>query len=125
MCVGHPEYAYCAKGCADHRSIDLRQTVAAICSAHLAAGENSGPMHLANLCGKPTVLWAHDQWRIDYSLRWNPFRVPIYVAANNTHQPPPALLCQAIVDALKDLEARTDGFAKPAYSLEAQPIAYY
>lgn len=123
ICVGHPDYAYCAKGCEDMRRVDLRQSVAAIHSARIVAGENSGAMHLANLCGKPTVLWANDQWRIDYSLRWNPFRVPIYVAANNTHQPEPERVYEAIVESLKDLEQRTCGFSKPCFTLPAQQIA--
>ncbi len=84
LCIGHPDYAYCARGCEDMRSVDLRQGVAALNSTRALAGENSGPMHLANLCGKPTIVWANDPWRIDYSLRWNPFQVPIYVAADDT-----------------------------------------
>ena len=122
-CIGHPDYAYCSPGCPDYRGLDLRRTVAAISSAHLVAGENSGPMHLANLCGKPTVVWAQDQWRIDYSLRWNPFRVPIYTAANNTRQPKPEIVCEAITNALQDLRLRTRQFTFPAYTLPAQPIS--
>jgi len=122
-CIGHPSYSYCPRDCPDHRHVDLRRTVAAIATARTVAGENSGPMHLANLCGKPTVLWAQDQWRIDYSLRWNPFRVPIYVAANNTCLPEPARVCQAILEALQDLRRRTDNFSRPCHTLPAQPIA--
>jgi hypothetical protein len=70
------------------------------------------------------VLWAYDQSSIDFSLRWNPFRVPIYTAANNTHEPPPQRVCAAIDEALKDLKVKTDSFSKPAYSLPPQRIAY-
>ena len=122
-CIGHPDYSHCPPDCPDHRSVDLRQTVAAISTARTVAGENSGPMHLANLCGKPTILWAQDQWRIDYSLRWNPFRVPIYIAANDTCQPEPARVCLAILDALKDLRDRTDDFRRPCFTLPARPIS--
>jgi hypothetical protein len=125
ICVGHPDYSYCAKGCQDLRRIDLRESVAAICSARAVAGENSGATHLANLCGKPTILWANDQWRIDYSLRWNPFRVPIYVAANNTFRPEPSLVLQAIANTLEDLRRRTDDFHKPCYTLPGQPVSNY
>jgi len=125
MCVGHPDYAYCAKGCDDWRRTDLRESVAAICSARVLAGENSGATHLANLCGRPTVLWANDQWRIDYSLRWNPFRVPIYTAANDTCQPAPERVAHAIVDALNDLKKRTRNFQVSCYTLPAQPIANF
>jgi hypothetical protein len=124
-CIGHPDYAYCPPGCADYRSVDLSQTVAGICSARLVAGENSGPMHLANICGRPTVLWAQHQWRIDYSLRWNPFRVPIYIAANDTSQPPPKVVVDALAKALADLRAKSKDFTQPVYTLPAQPIAPY
>jgi hypothetical protein len=124
-CIGHPSYSYCPPGCGDHRNVDLRQTVSAISSAHLVAGENSGPMHLANLCGKPTVVWAEDQWRLDFSLRWNPFRVPIYIAANSTSQPSPELVSSAIVNALVDLREKSNDFKEPIYALPAQPIPGY
>ena len=99
--------------------------VAAISSARIVVGENSGPMHLANLCGKPTVIWAQDQWRIDFSLQWNPFRVPIYVAANTTCQPAPDLVCLAVVDSLEKLRVLTKNFTVPAYTLPAQKIRGY
>lgn len=124
-CIGHPSYSYCPADCEDYRSFDLRQTVAAISSARAVAGENSGPMHLANLCGKPTILWAEHQWRINFSLRWNPFRVPIYVAANNTSQPSPEILCGTIESALSELRKKSNDFTKPLYTLPAQPIAGY
>ncbi|MGH8093188.1 MAG: hypothetical protein ACREIF_06935 [Chthoniobacterales bacterium] len=124
-CMGHPAYAYRPLSCGDHRSVDLRQTIAAVSSARLVAGENSGPMHLANLCGKPTVVWAQDQWRIDFSLRWNPFRVPIYIAANNTFQPDPQIVCDAVAAAIEDLRDKSEGFTRPVYKLPAQPIAKY
>jgi hypothetical protein len=122
-CIGHPDYSLCPPGADDGRSIDLRQSIAAISAARLVAGENSGPMHLANLCGKPTVLWAQDQWRIDFSLRWNPFRVPIYTAASDSCQPAPERVCAALLEALADLRQRTADFSRPAYTLPAQPIA--
>jgi ADP-heptose:LPS heptosyltransferase len=124
-CIGHPHYSYCPPDCEDYRSVELRQTVVAISSAHAVAGENSGPMHLANLCGKPTIVWAQDQWRIDYSLRWNPFRVPIYIATNTMCRPAPELVCSAIVRALEDLRQKSGGFKVPLYTLPAQPIARF
>jgi hypothetical protein len=125
LCIGHPQYAICPPGAEDFRDVDLRVTVAAISSARLVAGENSGPMHLANLCGKPTLLWAQDQWRIDYSLRWNPFRVPIYTAANDTCRPAPELICEEALASLRDLAARTQDFSRPVYHLPAQQISAF
>lgn len=125
ICIGHPDYAICPPGCEDLRRVDLRESVAATCSARLVAGENSGAMHLANLCGRPTLLWAEDQWRIDFSLRWNPFRVPIYIAANDTCQPEPTRVAQAITDSLNHLKKQTDNYRKPCYTLPAQPISNF
>ncbi|HEY1769207.1 MAG TPA: hypothetical protein VGG02_03010 [Chthoniobacterales bacterium] len=124
-CIGHPDYSYCPPGSDDLRTIDLKETVAAISAARAVAGENSGPMHLANLCGKPTIVWAQDQWRIDFSLRWNPFRVPIYIAANDSAQPPPEIVCDAIMRGLDDMAKRSYNFTKPLYTWPAQPIAFY
>ena len=123
LCIGHPDYSICPEGVEDFRSVDLRRTVAAISSARVVCGELSGPLHLANLCGKPTVLFADGQWRIDGCLSWNPFRVPIYIVANDTMQPEPARVFVALKDALADLRTRTGGFTRPVYTLPAQPIA--
>ena len=124
-CVGHPDYSYCPAGCADYRSVDLRQTVAAISSARAGVGEASGGMHLVNACGKPTIIWGEGQCRIDPALRWNPFRVPIYVVTITTWQPSPEQVFNAIADALNELRAKTDGFSRPTYTLPAQPIGRY
>lgn len=123
-CIGHPDYAYCPSGCEDLRSADLKKSVAAICSAKIVVGENSGASHLANLCGKPTVLWASSQWRIDFSLRWNPFSVPIFVAANNTHTPPPPVVMHAIDKAIETMRIITADYSKPCYNNVPQSIAY-
>jgi ADP-heptose:LPS heptosyltransferase len=105
-CIGHPEYAYCPRAAEDLRALDLRETVAAISSVTVVVGENSGPMHLANLCGKPTVIWAAGQWRINYSLRWNHFGMPIFVVANDTHRPAPERVKQTIDEAMRPRHRR-------------------
>ena len=94
-------------------------------SAHAVVGKNSGPMHLASLCGKPTIQWAEDQWRLDFSLRWNPFRVPIYIVSNTESQPSPQLVYEAIDDALVDLRKKSHDFTQPLYTVPAQQIAGY
>jgi len=113
FCVGHPLYSYCPAGVEDRRSEDLATSVAAISSARLLAGELSGPMHLAQLCGVPILIWADGQWRLDNCERWNVFRVPTYIVANDTHRPDPERVNQQIICALADLQQRTDGFRHP------------
>ncbi len=124
-CYGHPAYAYCPKGCADLRNADLRQTVAAISSARAAVGEASGGMHLANACGKPTIIWGEGQWHIAFALRWNPFCVPIYVVTIATWRPAPEEVCRIVIESLADLRVRTNYFTKPCYTVRAQPIDYW
>ena len=124
-CVGHPDYSYCAAGCDDHRYADLRKTVAAISSARAGVGEASGGMHLVNACGRPSIIWGDGQWRIDPALRWNPFRVPIYVVTNEAWQPAPERVCGSVENALEDLRSRTAGFTRPAYRLPACQIGYF
>lgn len=125
ICIGHPEYSLCPEGVEDFRSVDLRRTVAAISSVRVVSGEISGPLHLANLCGKPTVFFADGQWRIDFCRGWNPFRVPLYVAADDTMQPAPSRVFAALRDALRDLRERTNNYTRPAYTFPAQRIANY
>jgi hypothetical protein len=105
-CIGHPRYSYCPPGVEDLRTEDLAQSLAAISSARLLAGELSGPMHLAQLCGVPILIWADGQWRIATCRHWNIFDVPMFVVANDTHRPEPERVATAIDGALKDLKAR-------------------
>jgi len=117
FCIGHPRYSYCPPGVEDRRTEELGASVAAICSARLLAGELSGPMHLAQLSGTAILIWAPGQWRLDNCERWNVFRVPTYIVANDTHLPEPGRVGRKILDALADLRQRTHGFSKPAYTL--------
>lgn len=118
-CIGHPRYSYCPAGVEDCRSEDLAASVQAISSVRLLAGELSGPMHLAQLCGVPIVIWADGQWRLNNCERWNVFRVPIYIVANDTHRPAPDLVAEKIIAAFNDLRQRTEEFNQPSYILPA------
>ncbi len=124
LCIGHPDYSLCPEGVEDCRSLDLRETVAALCSVRLLAGELSGPFHLANLCGLPTAFFADGEWRIENCRGWNPFRVPLYVIANDTMQPPAELVFTRLRESLADLSQRTGGFQRPPYTVPAQPISW-
>jgi ADP-heptose:LPS heptosyltransferase len=114
-CVGHPRYSYCPDGVEDLRSEDLETSITAISSARLLAGELSGPMHLAQLCGVPLVIWADGQWRLDNCERWNVFHVPTFIVANDTHRPDADRVVTEIDGALQDLRRRTDNFTKPCH----------
>jgi hypothetical protein len=117
-CIGHPDYAYCAVGCTDYRSVQMDQTVAGICSARLGVGGSSGAMHLMNVCGKPTVVWGDLA-----SLRWNPFRVPIHMVSETAWQPAPEEVHRAVVSAFEELRAKTSSFVQPPYTLPGRQIS--
>jgi hypothetical protein len=106
-CVGHPRYSYCPEGVEDLRFGDLTASIAAISSARLLAGELSGPMHLAQLCGVPILIWADGQWRLDTCEYWNVFHVPTFIVANDTHRPDPALVIATIDRAMQELRSKT------------------
>jgi hypothetical protein len=116
-CIGHPRYSYCPEGVEDLRNEDLETSMSAISSVRLLAGELSGPMHLAQLCGIPILIWADGQWRLDTCEVWNVFHVPTFVVANDTHRPDPSRVVETIDKALKELVERTGNFTKPSYTL--------
>jgi hypothetical protein len=105
-CIGHPLYSYCPPGVEDLRSEDLAQSLAAISSARVVAGELSGPMHLAQLCAVPILIWADGQWRIDTCRYWNVFKAPLFVVANDTHRPDPVRVADVLDEALRELKTR-------------------
>jgi hypothetical protein len=120
FCIGHPHYSYCPADVEDRRSEDLADSIAAIRSARLLAGELSGPMHLAQLAGTAILIWAPGQWRLDNCARWNVFQVPMYVVINEVRHPHPEReVGKKIIEALFDLRQKTDDFSKPAYILPA------
>jgi hypothetical protein len=118
-CVGHPRYSYCPPDVEDLRSDNLATSIAAISSARLLAGELSGPMHLAQLCGIPILIWADGQWRLDNCEVWNVFHVPTFIVANDTHRPDPERVVETIDRAMRELRQQTDEFKKPTYVLPA------
>jgi hypothetical protein len=116
-CIGHPRYSYCPAGVEDLRSEDLETSIAAISSARLLAGELSGPMHLAQLCGVPILIWADGQWRLDTCEYWNVFHVPTFIVANDTHRPETDRVVETVARAMQELRQRTENFTKPCYTL--------
>jgi hypothetical protein len=116
-CIGHPRYSYCPAGVEDLRSDDLETSITAISSARLLAGELSGPMHLAQLCGVSLLIWADGQWRLDNCERWNVFHVPTFIVANDTHRPDVVRVVETVDRAVKELRQLTEDFTKASYTL--------
>ena len=102
-CVGHPLYSHCPEGVEDCRSEDIATSAKMIGASRILAGELSGPMHLAQLCGTPILIWAPDQWRIDNCNRWNIFGIPTFVVANDTSRPSTEHVMKVLNDSLQRL----------------------
>jgi hypothetical protein len=116
FCIGHPRYAYCPAGVEDRRSENLSDSIAALRVARLLVGEQSGPLHLAQLTGTAILTWSpHGRWAIDnFSAKWNVFNVPIYMVTDQARHPSPDEVEKKIVESLADLRCKTDEFSKPA-----------
>ena len=108
-CIGHPSYSYCPEGVQDCRSEDLGESIRTIASSRILVGELSGPSHLAQLCEIPILIWAPDQWRIDNCNRWNVFKVPTFVAGNDTPLPSPEQVMEVLQLAMRRLIKKTIG----------------
>lgn len=78
--IGRNDSSFCPVGVFDQRGIDLSRTADLLASTSVFVGSQSGPTHLAALCGTPTVTWQtceeHAQ-RVLY--HWNPFDVEVLV----------------------------------------------
>lgn len=72
----------------------------------------------------PVVGHGDDKGRIKNYRGWNPFRVPLYVIASDTMQPPAELVFTRLRESLADLAQRTDNFHRPPYKLPAQRISW-
>lgn len=64
----------------------LDQVMDVLASSRLIVGPSSGPMHLAALCGCPSLVWCRVNGNVPprgttlgerYRTKWNPFRTPV------------------------------------------------
>jgi len=82
VCVGLPDTARMVEGALDMRDAPLPEQMDILAAAQLAIGPSSGPMHLAQHCGCPVVVWcgggAAERHRtaMRYLATWNPFHAP-------------------------------------------------
>ena len=76
-CIGRRESSAYIGG-EDYRDLDIDRLTNLMASSKLIIGPQSGPAHLATLCGLPQLCW---QTCRDHSLRfqnyWNPFRTRV------------------------------------------------
>ncbi|MEJ5352686.1 MAG: hypothetical protein WHS65_13970 [Melioribacteraceae bacterium] len=102
--IGLPQYSYALGGEYDLRSNDLRYTISIISNSRLVVGGSSAPMHLAQLCDKPIVVWIGKEADIDrYISYWNPFNSPVFVVSDKNWQPKPEEVINKINEAIEKL----------------------
>jgi len=79
ICIGSKEAALPVEGALDMRGADLQEQMNVLASALCCIGPSSGPMHLAEHCGCPVLVWCgggpHERHevRLRYETTWNPF----------------------------------------------------
>ena len=76
--VGLPATALHVAGTTDLRDYSLSELMAHMNSAKVFIGSQSGPTHLATLCGLPQVIWQTcPEHATRCKVSWNPFNVPV------------------------------------------------
>lgn len=75
--IGNDE-AFSLSDVDDYRNKSIEDTVSLLNRTKLIAGQSSGPLHLASLCGTPQLIWSSEHNRIRYEKHWNPFNIPTY-----------------------------------------------
>lgn len=83
--IGLAQQADYVPGTVNHLGVKLAEVMDMLASSRLIVGPTSGPIHLAALCGTPTVVWTNRShigmkgMTNESRLReqWNPFRVPV------------------------------------------------
>jgi len=77
VCIGSPVAAMAVDGCEDARGLPLAEQMNILHSAAYAVGMSSGPMHLAQHCKCPVVVWCgggpseRKDTQANYLRRWN------------------------------------------------------
>lgn len=95
-CIGSHRGAIALPGCIDYRGVRLGIVCNILAHSKVCVGVNSGPIHLAALCGCPHVTWSTakgqksmkgktNRWR--HEVWWNPFRTPVVVIDKYEWQP--------------------------------------
>jgi hypothetical protein len=94
VCVGLRHHALAVEGAVDLRNAPLERQMDALASARFAIGPSSGPMHLAQHCGCPVLIWCggpsgeRKTTRARYVRDWNPFQVAAHAHEWGSWQPP-------------------------------------
>ena len=111
VCIGLPDTARMVEGALDMRDAPLSGQMDILAAAQLAIGPSSGPMHLAQHCGCPVVVWCgggkeeRRRTAMRYRKGWNPFNVPARAYEYASWNPSPETLWEWVVEFFASLTA--------------------
>ena len=96
--IGLDKEALCPEGVSDLRGMTLQSVMDILASSRVIAGPQSGPIHLAALCGCPSVVWTrrdigpgkHKNERRLKEL-WNPFQTKCTILDGFDIEPGPVI----------------------------------
>ena len=109
IAIGTIKEAYCPVGAIDMRGVVLQKVMDILACAQFIVGPQSGPIHLAALCGCPFVAWTcptkgamgmKNVARL--KKHWNPFNVPCDILADAGWQPTVDVVCTAVGKAISE-----------------------
>jgi len=93
------DFIRCA-GVYDLRCIPLESLCDFMHDAKVVVGASSGPIHLASLCGTPTVTWygapCTEKHAVRHTHHWNPFHTTVGTIYNKDWNPDPLEIVEAI-----------------------------
>ena len=93
ICVGLRARALSVEGALDLRDAPMATMMDALASARWAIGPSSGPLHLAQHCGCPVLVWCggpapeRNRTRKRYLAEWNPFKTFAHAHCFGSWQP--------------------------------------
>jgi ADP-heptose:LPS heptosyltransferase len=102
-CIGAPEYSYVPPKAENRQSNDLSTTIAHLCASRLIVGGSSAPLHLAQLCGLPIVVWIGLKGDDRYFTISNPFHSSVFMVTDKTFNPQVHQIYGAIEKAMSNI----------------------
>ena len=93
ICIGLKRNSLAIEGALDMRDAPLAEQMDILASARFTMGPSSGPMHLAQHCGCPVLVWCgggqqeRHETQSRYQRHWNPHEAPVHAHRYASWQP--------------------------------------
>ena len=95
--IGDSRYSYSPEGALSLQDVPLTELAKHMTNAHCVVGVSSGPMHLAQMHGKPIISWGQANLQGIYKHKCNPFEAPVHFFKG--WNPPPMI---KLINCIKD-----------------------